>query len=311
MKQLRICILGDYDNYLSYYTYGALEGFIRAGHLCRPVPFFGHPISQIKQQILWFKPHIVCAHMLFGCSRHHSQDDVFSMLRDLKKQGIFIVYHNGDARKDPRYPNNISEIVDLGLLNQSNLKHYEDIWKIPCIRWPYMCLYQKEIAKPVDMYKCGIAFTGGLASHGVHAERTEFVHKLQDMGLPVQIFPTNETGNTRFQTAELAASSDMVLGMQMERQLAGYLDVRPFQYIGAGAVYLHDKCNQMSEYFLDGIHYWSYNHRDPQSVKYVYELVTKKLDNEIIRISGFRYCQEKHSTLQRAEAIVDEYMEMG
>lgn len=310
MKQLRICILGDYDNYLSYFLYGCLEGFIRAGQLCRPVPFFGHPIDQVKRQILWFKPHIVCAHMLFGCSRYHSRDSVFIMLRELRKEGIFIVYHNGDARKDPRYPHDISDIVDLGLLNQSNLKHYESIWKIPCIRWPYMCLYQKEIAKPVDMYRCDIAFTGELSRKGVHAERTAFIGELTRLGLNVRIFPTNETGNTRFQTAELAASAKMVLGMQMERHLKGYLDVRPFQYIGAGAVYLHDKCDQMDEIFNDGSHYFSYDKNDPKTVKELYRIMTKVFDNKISRIPGFLYCQKKHSTLQRVEAIICKYNEM-
>ena len=310
MKQLRIVGLGDYDNYFSYFTYSIMEGAIRTGNLFRPVPFFGHDLSVIKEQILWFKPHILIAHMLFGCGHRHDQSRVFQMLRDMRQRGIYVVYHNGDARKDPRYCGDISPIVDLGLLNQSDLAHYQNIWRVPCIRWPYMCLYQKEIADPVDLYKCSIAFTGGIASKGVHKERTDFVNTLQDRGCNVKLFPTNETGNTRFQTAELAASANMVLGMQMERQLKGYLDVRPFQYIGAGALYLHDKCEQMDEYFESGRHYIRYDKSDIEGFIANASILNKGGPMvQAIREYGFKYCQNRHSTKQRMEEILKVYKE--
>jgi len=276
MKQLRIVGLGDYDNYFSYFTYSIMEGAIRTGNLFRPVPFFGHDLSVIKEQILWFKPHILIAHMLFGCGHRHDQSRVFQMLRDMRQRGIYVVYHNGDARKDPRYCGDISPIVDLGLLNQSDLAHYQNIWRVPCIRWPYMCLYQKEIADPVDLYKCSIAFTGGIASKGVHKERTDFVNTLQDRGCNVKLFPTNETGNTRFQTAELAA--------------------------------LHDKCEQMDEYFESGRHYIRYDKSDIEGFIANASILNKGGPMvQAIREYGFKYCQNRHSTKQRMEEILKVY----
>ena len=310
MKQLRIAGLGDYDNYLSYFTYGIMEGSIRAGHMFRPVPFFNTTLDTVYEQIIWFKPHILLCHMIFGCSHYYEQDRVLSMLFNLrKKHNIFIVYHAGDARLNPRYRGDISDFVDLGLLNQDNCAYYSGIWKIPVIRWPYMCLYQEQMAEPVSMFRCRVAFTGEMGG-GVHKERTDFVRKLQSSGIDVKIFPTPESGNTRFQTAELAASADTVLGMQMERSLRGYLDVRPFQYIGAGAVYLHDSCIQMRESFEKDIHYFEYNKDDIKSIYDIFDSISKYPElSSIIRHEGFKYCQEKHSTKQRIEQIVNKYLE--
>lgn len=311
MIQLRIVGLGDYDNYLSYFTYSIMEGAIRCGHLFRPVPFFGHPLDDIKRQILWFKPHILLTHMIFGCSEHHNQSRVLDMLRDMRKRDIFVVYHNGDARKDPRYYHDISDYVDLGLLNQSNLNHYENIWKITCIQWPYMCLYQEEIQKPTELYKCEMAFTGGLASTGVHKERTRFIQELSRAGLNIKVFPTLETGNTRFQTGELAASAGAVLGVQMERNLAGYLDVRPYQYIGAGALYFHDQCKQMHMDFIPGVHYVEYKRGDVEEVIRLFGYLKKNPEEaRSIRENGFRHCQWNHSTKNRMESILEKYWEM-
>jgi len=306
MKQLRIVGLGDYDNYLSFFTYSVMEGAIRTGNLFRPVPFFGHDLSVIKEQILWFKPQILIAHMLFGCGRWHNQASIFQMLRDFRRKGIYVVYHNGDARKDPRYMNDISPIIDLGLLNQDGIDHYRSIWKIPVIRWPYMCLYQKEIADQIDLYRCNIAFTGGLGG-GPHKERTEFIYALQRRGIKIKLFPNSETGNTRFQTAEMAASANMILGMQMERHLKGYLDVRPFQYIGAGGLYLHDKCAQMDEFFEDGKHYISYDKDNIEDFINRAEMLRGGPMTQAIREYGFKYCQAKHSTKQRMEEILKVY----
>jgi hypothetical protein len=309
-KQLRIACLGDYDNYLSYFTYGVMEGSIRAGHLFRPVPFFNSSLLEIKKQILWFKPHILLTHMIFGCSNYYSQESVFQMLSELKNQGIFIAYHAGDARLNPRYKGDISRFADLGLLNQDNISYYSSIWKIPVIRWPYMCLYQDRIADPINIFKCRVAFTGELGA-GVHTERTEFIHRLIKTGIDVKLFPTQQSGNTRFQTAELAASADTVLGMQMERSLRGYLDVRPFQYIGAGAVYLHDKCPQMIDYFIAGEHYLEYDKNDPHSVCAILCSMDRHPEMaRAIRENGFKYCQAKHSTKERVEQIVGQYEEM-
>lgn len=314
MKQLRVAILGDYDNYLSYFTYGALEGAIRAGMWVRPVPLFGHDLSVIEDQIRWFKPHILLCHCIFN-RRPHNRENVIAMLRRIKNSGVVIFYHLGDARTNPRYPYDISDFVSAALVNSNMLDHLSNIWKVPCYKWPYACLYQKEIVDKDDRFSCAVAFTGSLSNDNssVHYPRTVFINKLSKT-LQVKIFPTPETGNTRFQTAELSASADMVLGCQMT-DIDGYLDVRPYQYIGSGALYLHDKCPQMDEVFVDDNHYvnegeyLAYNKDDPKFIKGLYKMyiIDYPKMGKAVREKGFKYCQSKHSTKQRMEKVKEIY----
>ena len=57
MKQLRIATLGDWNNYLSYFLMGTMEGAVRNGAWFRPVSLFGQSLEQIEDQIFFFKTH--------------------------------------------------------------------------------------------------------------------------------------------------------------------------------------------------------------------------------------------------------------
>jgi len=168
-----------------------------------------------------------------------------------------------------------------------------------------MALYQKDIADFDPRYACKMAFTGELSSSQHHAPRTKFIQELKNK-IDIKIFPTPETGNTRFQTAELAASADSILGMQMGTNIPLYLDVRPWQYSGAGALYFHDRCKAMDTFFKPDYHYISYernnaNHLMEQYNKYV----LNKEEGSKIRKQGFEFCQKYHSTQQRVQMIID------
>jgi hypothetical protein len=314
MKQLRIACLGDYTKYFSYYNYGVMEGAIRNGAWFRPISIFGQSLSEIKSQIEFFKPHILFTHCIFDAKGQHNRDDVFALLRWCRqKAGIFNIYHAGDARPIPRYAHPIDDIIDIGLLNASLVKEYSGYWKIPCYRWPYMCLYQEDIASKDNIFTTDIAFTGSLSndSNSVHYDRTIFINKLSEGALLVRVFPNEETGNTRFQTAELASSANMILGKQMVKDLAGYVDVRPFQYIGAGAIYLHDKAPQVYEYFEPKVHYLEYDENNYKSIIDLHKhyVVDRPDEGDKIRRQGFEYCQRFHSTKERVKKVIEIYKE--
>ena len=56
---LRICTLGDYISYYSYFLAGTMEGSIRNGAIFRPVPFFGvQSLGKVEEQIDFIKPDI-------------------------------------------------------------------------------------------------------------------------------------------------------------------------------------------------------------------------------------------------------------
>jgi len=179
MKQLRVIGLGDYANYYSYFTYGILEGAIRCGAWFRPVHLF-QQLDDVIRQIDFFKPHIIVAHCIFN-RRPHKREDVFQILRDFRKRyDTKVYYHMGDARAEPRYPHDISDFVDGALVNNLELEKWGGIWGIPCIHWPYMALYQKEIAEVDARFVHKVVFTGSLgAGEGHHAARTDFFEKLR------------------------------------------------------------------------------------------------------------------------------------
>lgn len=304
MKQWRICVLGDWDRYMSHFLYGCLEGAIRNGAWARPVPLFGHDLGQIEKQIIEFKPHVVLCHMIFN-QKPHNRDHVFGMLKRVRYKGSRVVYHLGDARKESRYPHDISDIVDMALLNSGLTREYSETWKVPVYHWPYMCLYQKHIAEPCDEFRHAVVFTGMLASDRHHGPRTEFISQLSKR-IDIKCYPTGESGNTRFQTAEVAASAKAVLGYQMGLDVSLYTDVRPFQYIGAGALYFHDKCEAMDRFFIDGEHYISFERGSVDSFldKFQYYMDRPKKQS-YIRHYGFYFCQNFHSTKERIRFVMD------
>jgi hypothetical protein len=304
-KQWRIVGLGDYANYYSYFTGGILHGAVAAGAWFRPVSLFGQSLEAVKEQVNFFKPHIILAHMIFN-RKPHNQDQVFDMLRGFRKSGIKICYHMGDARFNPRYPGDISDIIDIGLVNNMIGNRFSSIWGIPCYHWPYGCMPQDEIlSEAPKQYQCTFAFTGSLSDQpGHHQERTQFVRSLKEKGVDVKLFPNAETGNTRFQTAEMAAGAWGVLGVGMGEEIAGYLDVRPFQYIGAGALYFHNHSEAMKSFFEPGTHFVSYEKNNPN------DLMSKEFEiNPEKRISiireGFKFCQEYHSMKARVKFVID------
>lgn len=311
MKQYRVVGLGDYHNYLSYFTYGIAEGAIRCGAWFRPVPLFGQSLGSVFDQIDFFKPHVIVAHMIFN-RQPHNIGHVFEMLRNCRRKfGCKILYHAGDARTEPRYAGDVSDFLDGALVNHGLLEKFSGIWKIPCYHWPYSCLYQKDIADKHPLYVCDISFTGMLSnSQGhVHNERTLFIRKLiEKLRSKVKVFPNNETGNTRFQTAEMASSAKVILGVGMAEHIPLYLDVRPFQYIGAGAIYFHDDGSDvMEKFFVPWLHYVKYKKNSVEDFIEKFKYI-EQLHNDPkfkLRESAFSFCQMYHSTKERFQFILD------
>ena len=305
MRQLRICGLGDYRYYYSYFLYGITEGAIRNGAWFRPVSLVGQSLVAVEGQIRWFKPHILLCHMIFN---KENREQVFELLRKIKKDGTIIIYHLGDARAQPRYVGDISDIVDFVLMNHGLLKEFSNIWKVPTYHWPYMSLYQKDIAEKEKQFSANVVFTGTLArSEGdIHTERTLFIEKLKER-INVTVYPCLGMTNTRFQTAEVATSANVIMNVQMAREIPLYLDVRPFQYIGAGALYFHDESEAMDKFFKDGVHYVKYKRGDVDDFvsKYNYYVKKKPKEGNKIRRQGFKFCQTFHSTKERMEFVID------
>lgn len=303
-RQWRVVALGDWNGYLSHFLLGVQEGAVRCGAWFRGIQLVGQDVSAMEQQLDFVKPHLILAHMIFNKNQIPMEQVHALLQRTKKKHGTTIAYHAGDARVIPRYPHPINHIVDLALVNHLMLKEFGDIWKVPCYHWPYPCLYQKDIGPLDKRYVCDLAFTGALAEaeHIHHGPRSAFLERLARAGLKASIFPNEWSGNTRMQTAELSASAKGVLGVQMGTDLPGYQDVRPFQYIGAGAVYFHDNAEQMRLFFEPYKHYVEYDRGDEHNFKAMWN---KYQDSQKIRKEGFKLCQQWHSAEARMQFVFD------
>ena len=306
-QQLRIATLGDFSGYYSAFLYGTMEGTIANGAWFRPIDLFKSDIPSIESQINFFKPHILFCHCIFNEKGPVNRDALFEMLRKVKKSGVVILYHQGDARTTPRFSGNVSEFISGALVNHSMLNEFSDIWKIPCIQWPYGCFIQESLPdfKNSELI-CDVAFTGALSdiSGHVHYERSQFINDLkQGTNLKIKTFPNEFIGNTRFFTPELCASAFVQLGVQMALHIPGYLDVRPFQYIGAGGLYFHDSdlgC------FTPGTHYIQYEKGSVESfVKQFNYYKDHPEQAKTIRIKGWGYAQIYHSTQVRMREAID------
>ena len=308
MRPYRFVILGNIQNYYSHFLYGALEGSIRCGAWSKTVQLINRSVNDIRNEIDFMKPDFIIGHMFFGPLRQ----DVLQMLSEFrKKYNTKILYHMGDARNQPRYPHPIDQWVDLGLVNHGDYQKFSNIWRIPTIHWPYFALYQKEIADYDPMYDCNMAFTGDLDSSKHHGPRGRFIQQIRNL-IDIKVFPTPQTGNTRFQTAELSSSAKGVLGMQMGTNIPLYQDVRPFQYCGAGALYFHDQCDSMDTFFEPYEHYIPYDRDNARHLKEQYEKYAIKDPKEGQRIRGkaFDYTQRYHSTKERMQSVIN-YFEGG
>lgn len=300
MKQYRFVILGNIQSYYSHFLYSSLEGAIRNGAWAKTVQLTDRPVKNIRDEIDFMKPHFLLAHTIFGPMRM----DVLQMLGEIRrKYGTKIMYHMGDAREMPRYPHPIDEWVDLGLVNHGDYEKFSNIWRIPCIHWPYMCFYQEDIADVDPRYISGLAFTGDLTADKHHGPRKQFIQQLRST-MNIKTYPTPETGNTRFQTAELASSAAGILGMQMGENIPLYQDVRPFQYIGSGSVYFHDQCEAMDTFFEPEYHYVPYKRNDAKHLKMQYDRFTSPEESVKIRRQAFEFCQRYHSSKERIESII-------
>jgi hypothetical protein len=308
MKQYRIAILGKWETYPSYFLLGSLQGIFLNGGLARPISLEKNNMNEVLEQLDFFKPHAILTHTIFDNKPHRNQ--LFNVLRTFKNKGVKVFYHAGDARTEPRYPGPVNDFIDCVLLNHWPMLPNYQVWKVPCVHWPYMALNQDKIASPIPLYKCDLAFTGSLANNQHHAPRARFIQQLvaifQDTNKTLKVFPTPETGNTRFQTPELAASAGAVLGFQMGLDIPGYQDVRPYQYIGAGAFYMHDKHSSMDLIFQDGIHYVSFKRDDAEDFHKKWLYYNKNIDKyNKIKQEGFKYCQRYHSSKERIKQIIN------
>jgi hypothetical protein len=262
-------------------------------------------VGTIVKRVREMDPDIVWGHMLLwapgGGAASNKTYDLLDLCETWRsKRGTRVLLHDGDARDDTRFPVDISKAVDLALCNHTASR---SAWKIPQLHWPYFAFYQREIAAPAPEYTCDLAFAGRLDGGPLYQARTELVYGLQEkLGDRMKVFRGGDE-HTLFRTPELAASAGAVLGFgRPERN--GWLDVRVFQYPGAGGILLHDDVGGFLEPFD---HYIPYLSGKPESVLEGLEWPKRKggIAGQLLRYRAFQHVQEHHSASARVREALE------
>lgn len=303
----RIVCFGNWPQ-PTYFTLGVMEGSILNGAWFRPVPI-QNSLTEIQEFLRFVKPDMILSHMIFG-QPYHPYERMYEILKQIKREfGTRLIYHAGDARTEPRKPQPIDDLVDMALCNHNLLTEYENYWKVPCIHWPYGCLQQGVPAEKNNAFKRDWIFTGGTGNNKHHSHRAEIIQKLKHRKVDILVLPEDDKKiiNTMYFTPEIASSAKAILGSQMGTTIPLYQDVRPFQYIGAGALYFHDRHPNMDFFFEPGKHYVPYERGNIDNLlqQWKHYVVDHPREGEKIRRHGFQFCQTFHSVKERMKMVID------
>jgi hypothetical protein len=295
-RPLRSLLIGDVDHYASEYIFGVNQAMTLLGHWHATVNI-RQDIGVIVRKVLQVQPDIIFGHMLLWAPNGQT-DFLLQMCTEAKALwGTKVVIHDGDARVETRHPHDISQAVDLALCNHTVPR---EPWKIRQINWPYFAFVQKEIADSHPDFVCDLAFAGRRGG-GIYDQRTQLLSILHArLGDRFKEFPTESVQHTLFRTAELAASAQAVLGYGRP-DAPGWLDVRVFQYPGAGGVLLHDDTGGFLEPYR---HFIPYERHNSDSI--LEALDQAKRYGSMIRAEAFAYVQSNHSSVARVRQVLRE-----
>lgn len=301
---MKVVLLGNTNLLYSWFVRSFRQGFQLLGHTVHHIDYRATPIDQIKSQLYQLKPDIMFVHLTFHPGIK-PLDQIMQLYADIRRDcGTKIIHYLADARHEPRYAKDISSGIDMALLSQTeNLEKFGNYWGVPTFYCPYSAMTQENMALPVEdlMFKNPV-FTGSPDSH---PDRSQFIRYLQKL-TKIEIFQTQSPQDLRNRTAELSTSATCILGLCTGYDIGGYIDVRPFQYLGAGAFMIIRKFKDMDKIIPDDLYipFYGYEYSDAEFVSE--EFCYWKYENTLpIRQSAFDYMQRYHSSKVRMSEILD------
>jgi len=298
---MKICILGNTGNMIglaySWFVKTVYEGFILLGHEVIGIDWKSNSLEHIEEILFSYEPDIIFTHLTF-----HGQkpiERVFELFDSLRSVfGTIIIHTLQDARHIPRYSGNLNNFFDLALVGQiENIDNLKRLWKIPVYFWPYSSLTRDRIA-PINKSLSFIdpVFTGSVTAH---TDRSSYIRKLNHT-MKIMSFITKSSGDLRNRTPELSSSASCILGLCTGYDIGGYIDVRPFQYLGCGAFMISRKFKWQDRIIPDDIYVPFYDYKDPMIIKNLFDEWRTK-DKEPIRKKAFEFIQRYHSSKVRMQ----------
>lgn len=301
---MKAVIYGNTKLQYSWFFKTFKQGLELNNHNVYLIDYRSTPPANAYRMLEKIKPHVCFTHLTFH--KIYSSDVIMNMYRDCRRKlGIKMVHVLMDAREEPRYNSNISHAFDCALLSQTkNLEKFKNYWRIPVHYFPYCSLTYKNMAPVVKslQFKEPV-FTGNPMAH---EDRIAFLAKLQKL-MSIRTFVTQSANDLRHLTPELSSSAWAILGLCTGYDIDGYMDVRPFQYLGAGAVMIMRKFKGMDNEIPPDLYYSfdSYSQADAELVKEIYNKKCYQKNNIEMRQKAFNFIQQNHSSKVRLKAIME------
>jgi len=298
---LKVVLLGNTKLGYSWFILTHRQGLQMNEVEVIDLDYKSHSLQQIKKFILDVKPDYVFDHM----SMHESVNTISNVLttfKEIANHGIKIVHFCHDARTYDRYMGNLQGIFHMGFVGTHEMvNNCEDAWDIPVFYSPYSSLCYERMANPApDLQFKEAVFTG---SPNSHPDRASFIQRLSKK-IPIKIFQTQSGQDLRHRTPELSASAKCILGLCTGYNIPGYIDVRPFQYLGTVACFIARKFKE--NIIPEDIYFpfYSYDNEGVEQAVFHYNMI-QKLDTREIQEIAFNYIQQHHSCKVRIKDVLD------
>lgn len=294
-RPLRSVFLGDLS-YCSAYRLGITQGMSLLGAWHRDVNI-RDGMSKIDQHVREMRPDVIFTHMLLWPPANKTP--VYELLSAAeawrREWNAAVIIHDGDPRERTRFPHDVSDAVDLALLNHSRVA---EEWTVPTIYWPYAAFVQDEIGEPVPELQADLVFAGLMREDGnIYGPRTDFIKKMMGHGL--KLYPGDGGVNNRMHIADLAPSCTAIVGFGRP-EAPGWVDTRVFSVPGAGGVLIHDDVGGVLE---PHEHYIPCRRYNVDSV--LEALATAREYGDSIRSKGFDFIQSRHTYKHRCQQVLD------
>lgn len=310
MTWKKAVILGNTKLNYSWFVQTYRQGLKANGVTVYHIDYKSTPLSDIKKMLLDIKPDMVFTHLTFH-AHINPIESVLQMYRDVhNKLGTIFCHTCNDAREEDRYMGSVEGAYQVAFVGTHALAaNCQKAWNIPVHYTPYSSLCYGSMAKPVpELSFAEPVFTGSPKAHrtGWQDNRAQFI---EDLGraMSIRIFQTQSVNDLRKRSHELSASAKCILGLCVGYEIDGYIDVRPFQYLGSGACMVMRTFPNTDDIIPRDLYYpfHSYDKEAIADIKYAWEVDIQRRYNIEMREKAFNYIQQNHSCKVRIAEVLE------
>jgi hypothetical protein len=304
---MKAVILGNTKMNYSWFVLTFRQGLKLNGVEVIEIDYKSTPLSQIRTKILQIKPDVIFTHLSFH-NHIYPTPAILQLFKEIKsKMDVKIVHTCNDARTKDRYMGDLRGCFDIALVGSYPMvNNCTPAFKIPVFYMPYSSLTYDKMGNVDPQLAFNIPiFTGSPGAHrtGWIDNRAAFIESLQKI-MPLKIFKTQSGEDLRKRTPQLSVSAKCILGLCVGYEIDGYIDVRPFQYLGTGAFMIMRTFMNMDDIIPNDLYVPFDSYNDPNVVKELWD-EWKSKDTSKMRHYAFDYMQHYHSSKVRIKSVLD------